>query len=465
MRVFRWCVMGTIAWGVLAFGAVYPWAYWPLAGASAASGGWAIAATGAWRDPRARRLAVALSVLVAAIGVQIVSLPYGVVAWLSPAVDEFLRAFELGFRPEVRHTLSLEPEHTAAALLLAAALSLLLVGLMRAVRHLPLEWLVSQLMGLGAALAIFGIVQKGFLDPNAPLVYGFWQPRELGSPFGPFINRNHFAGWMVMVLPIVTMYAVAVLHGAARLRTAAGAPAGAAGGLRWLTTVEGNRVLLIAFMAMVMGVALVLTTSRSGLASFAVASVLMLWFVCRRLAQRRHRIAAGLYVGSVLVGAVLWAGGDMVARRLTTSHESIDSRLSAWNDTIQIARDFPIFGVGLGAYGRAMLMYQTQGRELMYAQAHNDYLQLAAEGGLLVGVPALAVLVLVVQGISRRLRSDDDDELTYWIRRGAVAGLAGIAVQSAVEFSLQMPGNALLCVVLVAIAVHRPRQSAHARRV
>jgi hypothetical protein len=46
-----------------------------------------------------------------------------------------------------------------------------------------------------------------------------------------------------------------------------------------------------------------------------------------------------------------------------------------------------------------------------------------------------------------------------------VAGLAGIAVQSAVEFSLQMPGNALLCVVLVAIAVHRPRQSAHARRV
>ena len=461
--MFRWCVVCTVAWGVLAFGAVYPWAYWPLATAAAAMGTWSVVTTDAWRDPRARRLSIALGCLVAAIAVQVVPLRYEWVAWLSPGVDAFHRGAELGFRAPARHPLSLDPEHTVGAILLAAALSVFLVGLMRTVRHFPLEWLVSQLMGLGVALAVVGILQKGFLNPEAPLVYGFWQPLQAGSsPFGPFINRNHFAGWMVMVLPLVAMYAVGVLAQAARPRAA-----GRRIWLQWLTTVDGNRVLLIACLAVVMGLALVFTSSRSGLISFAAACLVMMAFIVRRLGDRRHRIAAVLYVGTLLVGAVLWAGSDLVARRFTTSHESLDGRLSAWSDTVRIARDFPTFGVGVGAYGRVMHLYQSEGRDLMYAQAHNDYLQLAAEGGLLVGIPAIVLLVCVVGGIRRRLTSGDDDDLTFWIRRGAVAGLAGIAVQSIVEFSLQMPGNAVMFVVLLAIALHRPRSVAlsHAHRV
>jgi O-antigen ligase len=93
----------------------------------------------------------------------------------------------------------------------------------------------------------------------------------------------------------------------------------------------------------------------------------------------------------------------------------------------------------------------------MYAQAHNDYLQVIAEGGVLVGVPAAAVIGLVVRGIRRRLTAGADQPLTWWVRVGAIAGLAGIAAQSLVEFSLQMPGNVVLFVLLLAIAMHRPR--------
>ena len=131
-----------------------------------------------------------------------------------------------------------------------------------------------------------------------------------------------------------------------------------------------------------------------------------------------------------------------------------------------IIRDFPVFGTGLGTYERAMLLYQTKGREVMYAEAHNDYLQIAAEGGLLVGVPVIATLVVIGIIIRRRLVAGDDDPLTYWIRVGAVAGLAGIAAQSIVEFSLQMPGNRVMFVLLLALAMHRPsRRSVHANRV
>jgi hypothetical protein len=459
MRLYRWCLIGTVAWGVLAFGAVYPWAYWPLAAAAAVLGIWGIAATAAWRDPRVRQLAAGLGVLATAITLQLVALPYDFVTWLSPSLDAFLRAYQLGFRPPARHALSIDPAHTAAAWGLFVALSLLALGLIRTLRRLPLEWLVGQLMGLGVALALLGIIQKGLIDDARPLVYGFWSPEQLGSPFGPFINRNHFAGWMAMVLPVVAMYAIGLL----RQETTAAA-INPAGRLRWLTTVDGNRVLLAAFMAVVMGTALVSTGSRSGVISLSAAALVMLAFLLPRLGARRQRLAAVVYLGAIVAGAVMWAGSDMVAARFATGPDTLDSRLSAWRDTLAIIRDFPIFGVGLGGYAQAMLLYQTESRELMYAQAHNEYVQLAAEGGLLVGVPALVVLGLVAIGIRRRL-DGEDDPLTFWIRRGAVAGLVAIAVQSLVDFSLQMPGNAVLFVVVLAIALHRPRSGAHARRV
>lgn len=460
IRTFRWGLAATLAWGVLAFGAVYPWAYWPLAAACAALGAWAIVMSRAWEDPRAVRLALVLGLVVLAIAVQALPLPADWVAALSPRRNALLRELELGYRPAPRQTLSIDPARTMIVVMLATCLALFFVGATRVIRRVPLEWLVSQLMGLAVALAVVGIVQRAFFDPKNPVVYGFWHPRAGGNPFGPFINRNHFAGWMVMTLPIVAMYAVSTIRDAKR--PAAG---GLSTWLRWLTTVDGNRVLLIGAATLAMGASLVLTGSRSGVASFAVSMAVMLAFVLGRVSETRHRIAAISYVALVLGGAVAWAGSDVILARFADAPDAFGARLNAWRDTTAMFGDFWPFGVGLGAYARAMLVYQTGDRLLMYAQAHNDYLQLAAEGGLLVLVPALMLVAIIVMTIRRRLRWADDDELTFWIRRGAVAGLVGIAAQSSMEFSLQMPGNAVLFVVLLAIAMHRPQSVHHARRI
>jgi O-antigen ligase len=104
-----------------------------------------------------------------------------------------------------------------------------------------------------------------------------------------------------------------------------------------------------------------------------------------------------------------------------------------------------------------MLVYQTNDRRFIYAQTHNDYLQVLVEGGILVAVPALVASVMVVTRIRRRLQARDDRPFTRWIRLGAVAGLIGIAAQSLVEFSLQMPGNTMLFAFLLAVALHRDR--------
>jgi O-antigen ligase len=107
------------------------------------------------------------------------------------------------------------------------------------------------------------------------------------------------------------------------------------------------------------------------------------------------------------------------------------------------------------------LIYPTSDTTVHAVQAHNDYLQLAVEGGLLVGIPLLIAVVAMIRTIIRRLHTPQD-ERTWWIRLGAAAGICGIAVQEITDFSLQIPGVALLFAVVVAIAIHEPAPPAQA---
>jgi O-antigen ligase len=460
MKLFGRLLVALLAWGALAFGAVYPWAYWPLAAGAVALGVWGLIATEPWRDPRVMGLGAALGAVALAIAVQLVPWPHSVVSTVSPGVDHFLGQFQVGYQPPGFQPLSIAPQMTWVALALYCALAVLLIGLIRGIREAGLDWLVNQVMGLGVALALIGIIQKAFIDEVHPLVYGVWQPLQGGRVFGPFINRNHFAGWMVMVLPVILGYSCTVMQDLPKPRTTDWR-----GWLHWAVSVEANRFVLVAVAVVVMGTALVLTGSRSGMVAFVIAVAVIAGFVLMRAKGLRFRVAAGVYFLALIVGAAAWAGLGGALDRFRQAPESLESRVGAWGDTIRIIEDFPFAGTGLGTYGRAMLVYQTGRRELIYVQAHNDYLQLAAEGGALVVVPVAVVLAILVRRIRRRLGSPDDDSLSAWVRVGAVAGLVGIGAQSLMEFSLQMPGNALMFSVLVALAMHRPRRVGRAHRV
>jgi O-antigen ligase len=125
--------------------------------------------------------------------------------------------------------------------------------------------------------------------------------------------------------------------------------------------------------------------------------------------------------------------------------------------------DFPLTGTGLNTFGVSMLFYQSTHLHEFYAEAHNDYLQLAAEGGLLVGVPVVALLVVAGAEIARRLR-DPGRGAVPWVRVGAVTGLVAVGLQDLVDFSLQLPGTAMLFCVLAAIALSRDGATARSVR-
>jgi O-antigen ligase len=218
---------------------------------------------------------------------------------------------------------------------------------------------------------------------------------------------------------------------------------------------------MLAMLAM--GASIVISGSRSGMASFVVAVAVASAFVWQAFVRRVWSALLLLGAAAVVVLAVFsWAGLEAAVSRFDTAAEDAGGRIGAWRDTIRMIRDFPIFGVGLNGYGTAMLIYQSGERRMFYREAHNDYLQVVAEGGVLFAVPAALAAGLIAFQIRKRFREARDTPMIWWLRAGAVSALAGIAAQSVIEFSLQMPGNTALFLVIVGIAVHRPVRSVRA---
>jgi O-antigen ligase len=200
-------------------------------------------------------------------------------------------------------------------------------------------------------------------------------------------------------------------------------------------------------------VALFWTLSRSSITGLAVSAAAFGWLVARR---RRFgtapRSAILVTFGAALLAGLVWRGPDEVLQRFQDG-QNLFSRLDAWRDGWRVVQDFPVAGTGLNTYSDAMLFYQTRNRDFHLAQAHNDYLQLLAEGGLLVALPALAALVLLVHRVRRNLHAARHEARGYWIRAGAAVGMLGVGVQEIFEFSLQIPANALLFCTLAAVAM------------
>src|SRR6185503_14219029 len=162
------------------------------------------------------------------------------------------------------HPLSIAPKKTALGLALFTGLTVFLLGMVRILSAEGANGLTRSVVTFGVMLALFGIVQAAMWgDTTAPRkIYGFWLPRYIGTPFGPFVNRNHFAGWVIMVIPLALAGAYAAWE---QVRTD---PAASRGGVSWLSSPAGARVLLMSFASLVMALSLLMTGSRSGMAAF-----------------------------------------------------------------------------------------------------------------------------------------------------------------------------------------------------
>jgi O-antigen ligase len=441
-----------IAWGVILFGAVYAWAYIPMLAAASAIGtyGW-ISARPRHRAP-VRGVAVALAVVAAVVLLQLIPLPATWLARISPATDAIARQYDLQYAAAqanggpARHPVSIAPAATALGLAMFVALSVFLVGATAMMPRVRVKWLIRRVAALGLAIALFGIIQRGTFNNR---IYWVWTPINTpGNAFGPFVNRNHFAGWMVMAAALTAGYVCALLvqHGPRRQ-------------LSWrqvlasMSSSDANRASFAACALAVMALSIVWTLSRSGIAAFAIATALLAMVVSARFRGRR-RIATVLFLLVVVVFAISWKGFDTVYDWF--SHTStLEWRFDLWRDTMAIVRDFRWLGTGLNTYGVSTLVYPMTDHTRHAMEAHNDYVQILSEGGIVLSLAAAFVVLQLARAIRAAFAEPQTPSL-YWVRIGATIGLVAIAIQELTDFSLQMPGNAVLFAVLAAVAMHRP---------
>ncbi len=454
-RLYVASLLLTLAWGLLAFGAVYRWAYVPLAVAAVIVGAAGLL-VGRGRRWSERSLALPLALIASVAVLQLVPVPLSLLTRISPNTVRFLQSFDLtwamGGRLPSAHPLSIAPEKTWLALGLFAAFAVLMVGAARAFGRVGVLAFVRALLIVGVGVAIFAIVQAALNTGRLAYevkIYGVWQPISRATPFGPFVNRNHYAGWMLLVLPLALAYLCGMVE-----RGLAGVPPTWRHRVLWMGSPEGGRAVLMALAVAVMGLSLLASQSRSGLGSFTLAVLLAIAWIAG--ARRNARRVLLPLVAMAVAGAVLlaWAGAGVALGRFSTAGSEFTARVQAWHDALGIIGAFPLAGAGLNTYGSATLLYQTTSLSAHFQEAHNEYLQLAAEGGaLLVGAVALCVWRLAAI-MRRRFVEAQESSLARWVRAGAVTALVAIALQSLMEFSLQMPGNAALFALVAAVAVH-----------
>ena len=280
-------------------------------------------------------------------------------------------------------------------------------------------------MSFGFLVAIFGILQH--LTFNGKL-YWFREMHFGGIPFGPYVNRNHFAGFMELVIPISLAPLV-------------------------LGKVRRQRWFLVSLFAVVPIGALFLSASRGGIISFAVqVGFLVLWLIVRRTAGRN--LVSG---GAILLLAFLmvsWLGVQQLVERFS-SLQSLEvtsgKRASMRADTWRIFLDHPWTGTGLGTLQIVFPAYETLYDGKVVNHTHNDYLEGLAEMGIAGGLCCLWFLGVLFFDSLRRL-SQPNGAFASTLQLSAFVACLGFLTHGLADFNLHIPANALVFFLLANLA-------------
>jgi O-antigen ligase len=348
-------------------------------------------------------------------------------------------------------TLSADPYETRLVVIQLCALVLMGWLLVRYTSNQRRLYLLTEtIIAIAVASAVFGLLRQasqrevGFILPHLRPGFGY----------GQFINSNHFSFLMEMGLGLAL--GIAVCRG-----------------------VRGLRLLFYLLAALPMFVSLVFANSRGGILSMLcqVAFLAVLMVSGRKteategmpgLSRKRVILGRAILVVILLIGGavtVVFVGGDPLAGRIETIPNELDRktaetfalRQNIWGATWQLIKEHPIAGVGFGGYWLAISRYHRASGEFTPQEAHNDYLELLASGGVI----ALAIAVWLVLSFVRltrgalRVAETADRALIL----GAVTGMLTVAVHSLVDFGLHITINAVVFTVLSSLVVSVSRQT------
>ena len=319
-----------------------------------------------------------------------------------------------------------------------------------------LRALILTITLVALASALFGMLRQtaqheadGFLLPYLPL----------GAGYGQFINSNHFAYLMELSFGLPLSLLLSRSH-------------------------DREKWLLFAGLATPLLLALVLANSRGGLLglcaqllfivlfanqarreAYDAASTRAMSFARISQAQWFRPVIGGLLIVILLIG-ITWVGGDPLMNKLEAVSGEVSAvgdasregtrRIDMWNATWQMIAENPLLGTGFGGYAMAITQYHVASGKLIPQQAHNEYMEVLASGGVLGAGLWLWFLLIFIRRASQSLSAIKSPRQRA-VCVGALAGIVAVAVHSFVDFGLHLTINALVCTALIVIVVGSPK--------
>ncbi|OFW43536.1 MAG: hypothetical protein A3J28_03790 [Acidobacteria bacterium RIFCSPLOWO2_12_FULL_60_22] len=294
--------------------------------------------------------------------------------------------------------------------------------------------LVGVLVSIGVFEAVYGGVQY-LTGWQCIFQEARWVPVTEAS--GTYVNRNHFAGLLEMVVPFLLAEILFVRWAAGSSRRSA-----------WIDLVVSplsSRLLLNIGLFALLCIGLVFSRSRMGIIAGAVG-VLTVGVIAFLQTRRRSVLLVLLLILSVPGAYSIWIGLNPVIERLEVLGRPgalEEDRLPVWRDTVTLIRDYPVAGTGLGTYRWANQHYQTAKFSGSYEHAHNDYLEFASE----IGIPGAVLLfgglwALVIRVAQRALVLERAQEKI--LAAGCAGAMTAILMHGITDFNLQIPANAFI---------------------
>jgi O-antigen ligase/Tfp pilus assembly protein PilF len=452
--VFR-LYLFTLFFPVAAFGAVESWSLAIMETTSFLALALFLYHASKSRDVRIHRVPgmLPLILLLGYMLVQVIPLPSGVVGIISPDKYALMKESVRTDGPLSWAALTLNKKATLEEffrLTAYASFYFLTVQLLSGREYFKRT--VLAVVIFASVFSFFAVLQH--ILPNDK-IYWIRALTRGGTPFGPYVNRNHYAGLMGMVFPLVIslflFYKPDFRYESFRER---------------LSDLFNQKVtnihVLLGLSAALVAMSVFLSLSRGGIVSLSASMVFLgVMLVKNRGGKNKKGIAAVLLFGLIFY-AIGWFGWDPIFARFEAIRDIkgdiTDLRLYIWRDVLNIIRDFPVAGTGFGTLENIYPRYRTITATGVLDHAHNDYLELLSGGGIVASVLCIWFVTAVVV---RSFRAFTGRHETYcrYVFIGSMAGLISILVNSFTDFNLQIGANGLFFFFLLGLMV----ASAHTR--
>jgi O-antigen ligase len=350
---------------------------------------------------------------------QLIPLPLNFIGILSGDTARIYENFYPAARSSTLFPMSIYRNATIAELLkFSAYIGIFFFIINKITTKKQVDILINTIICLGVFISIIGIIQKytnqwsGIQDPS----------------FGPFANRNNFAGYINMALPLCFGYFLAEIP-------------------------VGKRVIY-GFFAVIMSSAVFLSLSRGGIL-VCIGSLLFLLFFSRlKDSLRKRTLIISFWVTLAICSFALFTNTKFVFDRLSTLLRKetlvIFGHGYSWWDILRICKDFPLLGTGLGTFGSISPMYKTTLKQVLFTYAHNDYLQMLSEVGLAGSAIIILFFVFYFKAVLRAWMKRHDSYVVC-LSLGGIASVFGVLLYSILDFNLHIPANALLFFIILGL--------------